>query len=168
MQRNLSILAVLIGLTSTGFSQGPPASASPLAVLSAFLGEWDCAGKFERSGQSIEARLSLKYDLNEDWIVFRHDDKPPFPYHALSEWGWDEALKEFVMLAEDSSGGIRVFRAPASEQEIVWTGDVLGSANPPAQRFTFRTLDARHFSTSYLVLRGTKWILVDSSTCTKT
>jgi len=149
------------------FSQTPPspASAAPLAALSSFVGQWKCAGKFEGSGKAIEAHVSFRSDLEQHWIFFRHDDKPPFPYHAVGQWGWDESRKEFVMLVEDSGGGVRVFRAPAvREQEIVWTGDSLGSANPPAQRFTFKMLDAGHFFTSYSVLKGTTWILVDSST----
>ena len=148
----------------------PQAASQPpstLAALSPFLGDWDCAGKFEGSGKSIEAHVSFRYDLDRHWIVFRHDDKPPFPYHALAEWGWDEARKEFVMLAEDSGGGVRVFRAPLGGREIVWTGDALESEAPPAQRFTFRSIDAAHFFTSYSVLRGSAWVLVDSSTCTR-
>jgi len=161
---NTRLVTLLLLLPVLAFSQ--PA-ASPIAALSPFLGEWDCAGKFEVSGKTIEAHVSLRYDLDQRWIVFRHDDKPPFPYHALAQWGWDDARKEFVMLVEDSGGGVRQFRAPGvNGREIVWTGDALGSQSPPAQRFTFKSIDATHFFTSYSVLRGSAWVLVDSSTCT--
>jgi hypothetical protein len=169
MRRTLPSLALLVCSPTLALSQAPPSSpgASPLAALSPFVGVWDCAGKFEGSGKPIEAHVSFKFDLEDHWIFFRHDDKPLFPYHAVGQWGWDEARKEFVMLVEDSGGGVRVFRAPAvRDKEILWTGDGLGSANPPTQRFTFKVLDAGHFFTSCSVLRGTTWILVDSSTCT--
>jgi hypothetical protein len=165
MHRIILIVATFFCLSVGSFCQNTTPAPSPLAPLAPFLGEWTCAGKFEGSGKAIGAHVSLRYDLNQHWIVFRHDDKPPFAYHALSQWAWDEAHKEFVMVVEDSGGGVRVFRAPAGDKEVVWTGDAMGSEKPPAQRFTFRTIDARHFFTSYSVLRGTAWILVDSSTC---
>jgi len=169
MHRTLLSLALLVFSPALALPQAPPSPAnpSPLAALQPFVGEWDCAGKFAASGKPIEAHLSFQYDLEEHWIVFRHDDKPPFSYHAVAHWGWDEARKDFVMLVEDSGGGARVFRAPAvQEKQIEWTGDSLDSPNPPAQRFAFKMLDAGHFSVSYSVLRGTSWTLVDSSTCT--
>jgi hypothetical protein len=168
MHRTLLCLALLVS-PALALSQAPPgpADASPLAALQPFVGEWDCAGKFAASGKSIEAHVSFKYHLEEHWIVFRHDDKPPFSYHAVVHWAWDDARKDFVMLVADSGGGARVFRAPAvREKKVEWTGDSLGAPNPPAQRFAFKMLDAGHFSTSYSVLRGTSWIMVDSSTCT--
>ena len=168
MHRTWHLLSLGFCLSVGSFCQNTAPAPAPLDSLASFLGEWDCAGKFAGSGKAIEAHLSLHYDLDQHWILFRHDDKPPFPYHALTQWGWDEANKQFLMLVEDSRGGVRVFRAPADGKEIVWTGDALGSDKPPAQRFTFRSIDATHFFTSYSVLRGNTWAPVDSSTCTKT
>jgi hypothetical protein len=168
MPRILRLFASCLCLSLGSFCQNPAPAEPPLAQLTPFLGEWDCAGKFEGSGKAIEAHVSLRYDLGQHWIVFRQDDKPPFAYHALAQWGWDEAGNEFVMLVEDSGGGVRLFRAPAGEKEVIWTGDALGSEKPPAQRFTFRSIDARHFFASYWVLRAGAWALADSSTCAAT
>jgi hypothetical protein len=116
----------------------------------------------------IEAHLSFKYDLEGKWILFRHDDKPPFGYHALSEWGWDSARNEFVMFVEDSSGGIRKFHAPAFKaNQIVWTGDALGTSGTENQRFVFEIIDANHFQVSYSLLKDGSWKLVDSSNCSR-
>jgi len=116
MHRTLPSFVRIVGTATMAFSQTPPspASAAPLAALSSFVGQWKCAGKFEGSGKAIEAHVSFQSDLEQHWIFFRHDDKPPFPYHAVGQWGWDESRKEFVMLVEDSGGGVRVFRAPRS------------------------------------------------------
>ena len=42
-------------------------------------------------------------------MLFRHDDRPPFSYQALSEWGWNEKGQQYVSTVEDSTGGIRWF-----------------------------------------------------------
>jgi hypothetical protein len=139
-----------------------------LAPLSRFIGDWDCSGKFASSNKVIEAHVGFKYDLEGKWIFFRHDDKPPFAYHALAEWGWDRARNEFVMFVEDSGGGIRKFHAPGSpENQIIWTGDALHSPAAEDQRLVFEIRDANHFQFSYFSLKGASWRLVDSSTCSK-
>lgn len=46
-------------------------------------------------------------------ILFRHDDEPPFNYHAWPEWGWDANTREFVSSSQDITGGTRLFRSQA-------------------------------------------------------
>jgi hypothetical protein len=164
-----SFIALLFVLYAVGSQEKVRDSvAKPLAPLSVFIGEWDCAGTFANSGKSIEAHLSFKYDLEEQWILFRHDDKPPFSYHALSEWGWDSARMEFTMLVQDSTGGLRSFQsAGLHEKKITWDGDVLQSEKPTDQRFVFETIDSSHFRVSYFRQTDGGWRLVDSSTCSK-
>jgi hypothetical protein len=166
----IALLAAIIGVVVPLRSQEKksPITNEALSSLSGFIGEWDCSGKFAASNKAIEAHLSFKYDLEGKWILFRHDDKPPFSYHALAEWGWDGARNELVMFVEDSGGGIRKFRAPAfKESQIVWTGDALLASGPEDQRFVFEIVDATHFQVSYSVLKNGFWKLVDSSNCSR-
>ena len=165
--RSLLLLLVLaFAVPTVGSQEGAPNSTDKaLAPFSVFVGDWDCAGVFANSGKAIEAHLSFKYDLDGRWILFRHDDKPPFSYHALSEWGWDAARMEFVMLVEDSTGGLRSFRSTGlREKKITWDGDALQSAKPD-QRFIFEAIDSSHFRVSYFRQPDGNWRLVDSSTC---
>jgi len=166
----LSSLIVLFFARHVVVSQDkePGSAAKPLAPFAVFIGDWDCSGKFANSGKPIEARLSFKYELDGRWILFRHDDKPPFSYHALSEWGWDAGRMEFAMLVQDSTGGLRAFRSGGlREKRVTWDGDVLQSARPADQRFVFETIDSTHFQVSYFRQTDGTWKLVDSSTCSK-
>jgi hypothetical protein len=134
-------------------------------ILGTIAPIWGTCGTFANSGKAIEARLSFKRDLDGRWILFRHDDKPPFSYHALSEWGWDAARMEFVMLVEDSTGGLPSFRSTGlRERKIIWDGDAFQSAKPD-QRFIFEVIDSDHFRVSYFRQTDGNWRLVDSSTC---
>jgi hypothetical protein len=158
----------LLPLPSLRARQEQPKSVDPLAPLAVFLGEWNCAGKFESNGKAIEARQSFRTDLDGKWILFRHDDKPPFVYHALAEWGWDKDRAEFVMFVQDSFGGVRKFHSTGLQaNQLVWNGDVFRAPSPEGERFTFEPLDASHFRVSYFVLRNDAWKLVDASTCSK-
>jgi hypothetical protein len=167
----VALLAAIIGVVLPLHSQEKRplvTNGGNLSSLSLFIGEWDCSGKFAVSNKAIEAHLSFKYDLEGKWILFRHEDKPPFAYHALAEWGWDGARNELVMFVEDSGGAIRKFRAPAlKEGQIVWTGDALRASGPDDQRFVFKIVDATHFQVSYSVRKNGSWKLVDSSNCSR-
>jgi hypothetical protein len=149
-------------------AQTPTELKPAISALGYFIGDWECSGKFDSSGKVIDAHQRFAPELDGSWILFRHDDKPPFNYHALSEWGWDQANKQFVMTVQDSFGGIRIFRSSGwSSAQLQWDGDDLGSTSPPAQRFTFERLDERHFRVSYFTLKNGDWSRMDSSTCSK-
>jgi|SRR5579863_347506 hypothetical protein len=145
-----------------------PALKPTIISLEYFSGDWECSGKFDSSGKTIEAHQRFIPELGGAWLSFRHDDKPPFAYHALSEWGWDEQEKKFMMIALDSVGGARIFYSGGWDAgRLQWDGDAAGSTSPPKQRFSFERLDARHFKVSYFILKNDDWSRVDSSTCTK-
>jgi hypothetical protein len=161
----LSIIFVATSLLSRAATPELKPELSPLAY---FIGDWECSGKFDASGKSIDAHQHFEVDLDGAWITFRHDDKPPFNYHALSEWGWDKAQKKFVMIAQDSSGGARVFYSSGWEStQVLWEGGGLGSAATPGERFSFDRADDHHFKVSYFFLKNGAWSRMDSSTCTK-
>ena len=139
-----------------------------LSSLQYFTGDWECSGKFDSSGKSIDAHQRFAPELDGSWISFRHDDKPPFGYHSLAELGWDAESKNFVMIVQDSAGGARVFRSNGwNAAQLQWTGDALGRASAPVQQFTFERLDDRHYRVSYFVRKKADWSRVDSSLCGK-
>ena len=147
---------------------GNPQVNSALPSLAYFTGDWECSGKFDASGKSIEAHQHFEPELEGTWISFRHDDKPPFNYHALAEWGWEANRKDLVMIVQDSTGGVRVFHSSGwNATQLVWDGSVLDSSSIPSQRFIFERLDDRHFKVSYFTLKGADWSRMDSSTCSK-
>ena len=139
-----------------------------LESFSYFEGAWDCAGKFDSSGKTIEAHEHFAADLDGTWLFSRHDDKPPLKYHAQAQWGWDSSRKGFVMLVQDSAGGAREFHSEGWDSgRLQWDGDALGSTSAPSQRFAFERLDDRHFKVSYFTRKSGDWSRMDSSTCSK-
>jgi hypothetical protein len=154
--------------TSSSAQAGNVELKSALSPLGYFVGDWECSGKFDSSGKAIEAHQHFAPDLDGTWMLFRHDDKPPFTYHSLAEWGWDASQKEFVMTVQDSAGGVRVFRSKGwNSAQLQWDGNALSNASSPNQRFSFERLDERHFKVSYFTLKNGDWSRVDSSTCSK-
>lgn len=139
-----------------------------LSPLAYFIGDWECSGKFDSSGKLIDAQQHFASDLGGAWVTFRHDDKPPFNYHALSEWGWDSTQKRFVMTVQDSFGGARVFYSSGwQSNQLLWEGGAIGSTTSPQERFSFERLGDHRFKVSYFSLKNGTWTRVDSSTCAK-
>lgn len=164
----LIFLAIVFPSVSIPLHAATPELKPQLSPLAYFIGDWACSGKFDANGKSIDAHQRFEVDLGGAWIMFRHDDTPPFDYHALSEWGWDATQKKFVMTVQDSIGGVRVFYSAGwNSTQLQWDGDAVGNASSPMQRFTFDRLDERHFKVSYFFLKNGAWSRMDSSTCTK-
>lgn len=139
-----------------------------VADLQWFSGHWSCDGKFSRSGKTISADLSFEPMLQGKWMLFRHDDRPPFSYHALSEWGWDEKGQQYISTVQDSTGGIRVFYSPGfSDSKLVWDGRALGNPAAQAEQFEFEKIGPNAFTVSYSFQQDGKWQAVDKSTCTR-
>jgi hypothetical protein len=169
--------ALWIGWAFPCAAQAPPASASRLQELTYFLGDWDCSGKFTRSGAAIEAHLQFESILGESFILFHHDDKPPHNYHAWSEWGWDPAGKQFFSTIQDSTGGTRTFRSVGWQQDrLTWEGGSPASDAPAGlpqkfpgndQQFVFERISPKQFRVSYAVRKDADWATVDVSTCTR-
>lgn len=163
-------LAVLCGLFELfAPALGAAQQLKPeLAPLGYFIGDWQCSGKFDSSGKSIEARQHFAPDLDGSWILFRHDDQLPFSYHALSQWGWDSTRKTFIMTAQDSAGGLRIFRSEGwNSSQLQWDGDGVDSTADPAQRFVFERINDRTFKVSYFTRKAENWSRIDSSNCSK-
>lgn len=161
------LLASLLILPFSTPAQNAPSDTSPIAQLHWFTGHWACEGKFA-SGKSISANLNFETSLDDHWILFRHDDNPPFSYHALSEWGWDQKSQQFVSLIQDSAGGARVFYSSGwKDGKFLWEGGSLSANFTHSERFEFTKIDVDTFLVSYSYLKSGNWMAVDTSRCTR-
>jgi hypothetical protein len=159
---------LLMEVIASAQSSSTPQLQDSVSSLTYFLGDWECAGKFDSSGKTIEAHQRFASELDGAWVTFRHDDQPPFGYHSLAEWGWDAKQKQFVMTVQDSSGGLRLFHSGGwNSKTLQWDGGAIGASSDPDQRFGFDRVDDRHFVVSYFTLKNGSWFRVDSSTCSK-
>jgi len=132
--------------------------------LEFFVGDWHCDGKFPSTGKAIRANLHFESILDGKFLFFKHDDEPPFNYHAHSYWGWDQVAKQFVSTVHDSMGGTRFFRSTG------WEGKTLNWLGGTDQKFkfTFERLEDKKFRVSYSFIRNGGWVAVDTSVCTST
>jgi hypothetical protein len=138
----------------------------PMESLSFFVGSWHCDGKFAGSGKAISANIVFEPIPGGKFLLFRHDDEPPFNHHAWSEWGWDTKAHGFISTTQDVTGGLRLFRSPGwADQNLVWTGGSRPDSSD--QRFVFERLDNRSFRVSYTLRKNDAWLPVDSSLCTR-
>jgi hypothetical protein len=139
--------------------------AAPIQSFTFFIGKWHCEGKFA-NGTAISASVSFEPILSGNFLLFKHDDEPPFGYHAWAEWGWEAASKEFVSTIQDLTGGIRLFRSPGwKDQALVWTGGNLPDSTD--QKFVFERMDTAKFRVSYSYKKNGLWVAVDSSVCSR-
>jgi len=139
-----------------------------VADLQWFSGHWSCDGKFIGSGKVISADVSFEPALENKWILFRHDDRPPFSYHALSEWGWDEKGQQYVSTVQDSAGGARLFYSHGFvDSKLVWEGKALGYPAASGERFEFTKNGANGFTVSYSFQKDGQWQRVDTSVCSR-
>jgi hypothetical protein len=158
-----SIVFVYLALAPRVNTQSKPDGPESLVF---FVGSWHCDGKFASSGKSISANLRFESILGGKFLLFKHDDEPPFNYHAWSEWGWDAKAGHFVATIQDTTGGIRLFRSPGwIARSLTWTGGILPDSSD--QRFVFERLDGNALRVSYSYNKEGSWVAVDSSSCSR-
>jgi hypothetical protein len=163
----ISLLLVLFMGSPSAPAQSKTDSPAPMDLLNFFAGSWHCDGKFASNGKSISANLVFDSILEDKFLLFKHDDEPPFNYHSWSEWGWDKDSHQFLSTVQDITGGLRLFRSSGWEgQTLVFAGgNLLDSSD---QKFVFERMDNRSFRVSYSYKKNDSWLAVDSSVCTKT
>jgi len=164
------LAAAVAGAAVVRRSASPQPAATQASAISDqfdyFLGSWNCAGTFARSGVVIEADLHFERSLDGRWLLFRHDDRPPHSYHALAEWSRGE--REWTATVQDSSGGLRLFHTPGWQgPRLVWEGNTIGDSGPARQRFTVERTNPSLLFLSYETQKPDGWRLVDSSACTR-
>lgn len=142
-----------------------PVLASALQSLAFFEGHWSCAGKFVKSGKPISSNETFTTDLNGHWLALRHDDQPPYQFHALELWGYNKGSKQFIGYVFDNFSGIRHFTSSGWEgKRLVWTNAV--ATGGVTDRFVFERKDAATYQVTYAVSRNDKdWTVGDTLAC---
>jgi len=145
-------------VTSTPQAKFDPPIRLPNDLVDFFSGEWNGTGEFA-SGKKIEADISFTPDLDGQWLVYRHADRPPNRYKALGMWGFEYASKRFIMVINDNFGGARQFSSEGwlngkvvFEKIAVFTPPT--NVGPPAaptrqERFTFERQDGDTLRMTY-------------------
>ncbi|GAP65559.1 hypothetical protein MBSD_n0849 [Mizugakiibacter sediminis] len=153
--------------TSAALSASPPALRGALAPalqpLAYFVGAWDCAGRFLRSGAAIASREVFDVTLDGRWLRLRHDDRPPHAFHALELWGYDEHAGRFDAHVFDNFAGARRYASMGWQGgALVWLGD----GDTAADRFSFERRGLAAYRVTY-ARRGAdgRWIDVDTLDC---
>jgi hypothetical protein len=163
----LLTFAVLTLTLPRASAQSKADSPDGVKSLEFFVGDWHCDGKFPSTGKAITANLHFEPILDGKFLFFKHDDEPPFNYHAHSYWGWDQVAKQFVATVHDSIGGTRIFRSSGWEGKTLnWLGGNLPASTD--QKFVFKRLEDKKFRVSYSYTRNGGWVDVDTSVCTAT
>lgn len=141
-----------------------PTQPMPLpADLAAFFsGEWTGAGKFA-SGKEISADVKFESVLDNQWLLYSHQDRPPNKYKVLGMWGYERGSDKFVMIVEDNFGGSRRFESGGwKDGKVVFVHSVSTAAVSYSERFTFERVAERSFKMSYETNRdGNAWLLGD-------
>jgi len=123
----VGLVMLVTSVSSTAQSRVTPQLKDPISPFGYFIGDGECSGKFDSSDKTIEAHQHFAAELDGAWMIFRHDDKPPFGCHALAEWGWDAYQKQFAMTVQDSTRGLRLFRSNGwGSGTLQWTGGAVG------------------------------------------
>ncbi len=155
----------------------PPGPAPEMAQLAFFEGSWTCKGNTFAtpmgSAHPTEATVHASPGLGGFWYVVHYDEKKtasnPTPYHAGIFWGYDAALKNFVLRCHDSFGGY------CAESGTGWAGDTFvlegpagGMGSVTASRDTFTRKGSTEMTHAGEVRSadGT-WTKTDEETCRK-
>ncbi len=164
----VSLLPLIQACASTAPAAGntAPSLQPGLQPLAGFIGSRHCSGSFLKSGKAISATETVAGDLSGRWLTLRHDDEPPFSFHALELWGYDSKAARYTAHVFDNFGGGREFTSPGWEGDhLTWTNVDTGA--PKRDRFVFeRQPDAGYRYTYEVSTDGSTWTGVDSLTCT--
>jgi hypothetical protein len=168
----LLLAAIVLASPGSATPYSPPvagsvptaAAADSLKPLHFFAGRWACAGEFPRTGRHIASEERFAPDLMGRWLVMRHDDRPPFAYHALEAWGYDASQKRFINYLFDNVPQVREYVSPGwVGSRLTWT---LRAQSGKGDRFVFERKSGSEYQVDYSVtLEGKAWILVDTLKC---
>ena len=136
----------------------------PDDVVAFFSGDWIGQGEFA-SGKKIEADVSFGADLDRQWLMYRHTDRPPNQYKAVGMWGFENKSGRFLMTVNDNFGGARRFASDGWVNGKVVFEKIVDDVAPAAnirERFTFERQDADTFRMTYETSQDSKnWRLGD-------
>lgn len=154
---------------TTANDQTPAASVKPNqpvplpADLVAFLvGEWEGTGRFA-SGKEIQADVKFSSVLDDQWLLYNHQDRAPNKYKALGMWGFERGSGKFVMVVHDNFGGARRFESDGwKDGKVIFVNSVNTPPISYSERFIFERVTERSFKMSYETNKdGKEWKLGD-------
>lgn len=139
-----ALVLVLAGFTAA--AQPSPSPDKELAKLAYFSGSWAGKGAFS-SGRPIEAEVSFTQELDGKGLVYRHTDRSPNTFKALSVWSFNTELRQYVSVMSDNFGGGRVLVSPGWQADTLTLEQVplLAQSPPVKQRFRFQKVTATSF-----------------------
>jgi hypothetical protein len=138
--------AIFASTTKLSALQSQTSAAAAIQPLAYFIGQWTCDGHFTSNNQPTSATITASLDLQNSWLSFRWDDKPPSQFHALELWGFNKTSKQFTNFIYDNFGGVRMFTSPGWDGDtLIWLGDALADPNNPNQRFVIARKSSKEF-----------------------
>jgi hypothetical protein len=160
-----SILFVLVTASALGcYAQQP--TTDP-AMVKFFVGNWSCAGEFA-SGKKIEADVSFAPELDGKWLLYRHSDRPPGPFKALSLWGMDQPSGTLVSVMEDNFGNARLFTSDGwKDGSVTFSRAALLDQKISQERFRYERQSTDSFKMTYERLVDGQWKMGDFIACTR-
>jgi len=158
-------LPLIQGCASNPGRVAPPILQPALAPLAGFIGSRSCKGSFLKSGKSISSVETIHPDLSGHWLSLRHDDDPPFSFHAFEMWGYDAKDQRFIAHMYDNLGGAREFDSPGWQGDsFTWTN--VDTTTAKRDRFVFEKQPDGGYRFTYEVSAdGSSWTGVDSLLC---
>lgn len=159
--------ALLVCLPALAQAQSGKSSVVDTLIM-AFSGRWSCEGKFS-NGNPIAADVTFTPTLDNKWLIYEHQDRPPGRYKTHALWGYDPAAKGIVSAAADNGGGLRLFRAPGFDgTTLILERAALTDSVAHPERFTYRKGSDSTFRMTYEVRRGTSpWVMGDYIDCVR-
>jgi len=135
--------------------------------MAGLQGQWSCGGVFPSSGKHIASEIVFAPDLENAWLLVRHDDTPPNMFHSSEYWGFDSGKKQFVAFVFDNFGGARKFTSSGwMNDELIWAGEASTTRPPTIERFVYKKDGPDQLMVNWEVKKGTAdWRVGDSLTC---
>lgn len=150
-------MARAAGSAAPALQRGPDA-------FSFFLGRWDCAGHFVKSGKPISSTEVFTADVAGHWLRMEHDDRPPHSFHALEIWGYNKKTNEYSNYVFDNYSPARKYLSAGWKgQVLTWrkTGD-----GAYMDRFIFVRGGTDEYRVTYAARsNGKKWSTIDVLQC---
>ncbi|MBI3653214.1 MAG: hypothetical protein HY231_19475 [Acidobacteria bacterium] len=187
MKKTLMLLSLIFALLSfciEGQAQKPtkmgdevqtkpdakPASpfALPAELVEFYVGTWEGKGKFA-NGKPIEADVTYTTELDNQWLVFHHADRPPIQFKAVGTVGIDRESKKLVMLMTDSYSSAKVFVSDGwKDGTAVFTKIPMLAPITRHERFIFKRETPMTYKMTYeFSSDGTNWQMSDYMIFTK-
>ena len=174
VQISALVVAGVLMLTASTWSQEMPRPSPEMAKLDFFEGNWTCQGKMNATpfgpAGTMTSTARIQDNLGGFWqsgtIKGTMEKMPPF--EGMFHTTYDPGAKQFVMLWVDNMGGwARSSTSGWQGEKMVYDGDThMPGQKPTKSRDTFAKSGAAMKHTMEMQLDG-KWVPLGEETCTK-